>query len=70
MLLKGSTKSKRRDQEEGREVQKKCLIYGHLLLAQSKTSLSRQAKASEMKSHEGTETKHLEANTSHFIPTL
>ena len=68
MLLKGSTKSKRKDQEEGREAQKKCLIYGHL--AQSKTSLSRQAKASEMKSHGGTETKHLGANNSYFIPTL
>jgi len=68
MLLKTSTKSKR-DQEEGREAQKN-LIYGHLQLAQSKTSLSRQAKASEMKSHRGTETKHLEENTSYFIPTL
>ena len=70
MLLKGSTKSKRRDQEEGREAQKICLIYGHLQLAQSKTSLSRPAKASEMKSRGGTETKHLEGNTSYFIPTL
>lgn len=63
MCLKG------RDQEEGKEAQK-CLLCGHVQLAQSKTSLSRQAKASEMKSLGGTETKHLEANTSLFIPTL
>lgn len=49
MLLKDSTKSERRDQEEGREVQKKCLVHGCLQLAQSKTSLSRQGKASERK---------------------